>query len=421
MSSTKKLLVIGYVWPEPNSSAAGQYMLKLLKTFLAQNYQITFACAASESIHRYPFEQLGITKAEIKLNCASFDDFIVELQPDVVLFDRFMIEEQFGWRVAKHCPNALRILDLEDLWSLRHIRMQAYKQQRPLQQSDYLQDLVLRELASIWRCDLSLVISHYEMDLLVNQFKIPAHILAHLPFVVEDEQLAKLQQQAEPFENRAHFVFIGNFKHEPNWDAVLYLKQQVWPLISKQIKDAELHIYGAYPAKKVTDLHNPKQRFLVKGWADDANTVVANARICLAPLRFGAGLKGKLFEAMQLGTPSVTTSVGIEGYFDSAVAVDDICNIYWPGAVADDAESFANKAVELYNNQVLWQAAQDKTWDMLQRFRESCFLPEFCARVEAIQQDLVAHRAQNIIGAMLQHHTMKSTQYMAQWIAAKNA
>ncbi|WP_035014363.1 glycosyltransferase [Catenovulum agarivorans] len=417
----KKLLVIGYVWPEPNSSAAGQYMLTLLKSFLSQNYQITFACAASESVHRYPFEQLGIQKAQIKLNCPSFDDFVVDLAPDVVLFDRFMIEEQFGWRVAKHCPNAMRILDLEDLWSLRHIRMLAYKQQRPLQAQDYLQDIVLRELAAIWRCDLSLVISHYEMDLLINQFNLPPHILAYLPFVLDSAQLTQFKQQSKHFAQRANFVFIGNFKHEPNWDAVLYLKQHIWPLISKQIKDAELHIYGAYPAKKVTDLHNPKQRFLVKGWADDAHQVVGNARVCMAPLRFGAGLKGKLFEAMQLGTPSVTTNVGIEGYFESEIVNAGKPNIYWPGAIADGAEEIANKAVELYNNQVLWQAAQDKAWVLLEHFRASKFLPEFCIRVEAIQQDLVAHRAQNIIGAMLQHHTMKSTQYMAQWIAAKNA
>ena len=116
----KKLLIIGYVWPEPNSSAAGSHMLQLIAFFQAQGYVVTFTSPAQQTEHMVDLTDIGVFVEPITLNCDSFDTFIAQLQPDIVLFDRFMMEEQFGWRVAEHCPNALRILDTEDQASRWH-------------------------------------------------------------------------------------------------------------------------------------------------------------------------------------------------------------------------------------------------------------------------------------------------------------
>ncbi|WAJ70557.1 glycosyltransferase [Catenovulum adriaticum] len=405
----KKLLVIGYVWPEPNSSAAGRYMLNLLHFFIKLDYKIIFASPAAESDHRYPFEQLGIDKAEIKLNSSCFDDFITKLKPDVVLFDRFMMEEQFGWRVAKHCPKAIRMLDLEDLQSLRKARKTALKQQREADFSDFQSDIGLREIAAIWRVDLAFVISRYEMSLLINEFNLPEQKLFYLPFTLE--KVPALSALVS-FEQKQDFICIGNFRHEPNWDAVLYLKEHIWPKIRAQLKTAQLHIYGAYPPKKATQLHNEKQGFLVKGWAEDAMKVMQQAKICLAPLRFGAGLKGKLFEAMLAGTPSVTTSIGAE-----AMSAE----LPWPGAIYDDVDKFANAAVQLYQDETQFRACQAQGLDILAtEYLSQAYFSQFEAKLEHLAEQLTQHRANNFIGNMLMHHSMKSTQYMAQWIEAKN-
>ncbi len=130
------LLIIGSVWPEPRSSAAGVNMMTLIRLFVDQQWSITFASAANPTTHMSDIEALGVSTATIKLNSACFDLFMVELQPDVVLFDRFMTEEQYGWRVAEQVPEALRILDMEDLHSLRLARQQALKQQRPFSLND---------------------------------------------------------------------------------------------------------------------------------------------------------------------------------------------------------------------------------------------------------------------------------------------
>ena len=110
----KKVLVIGYVWPEPDSSAAGRHIMSILRLFVEQNWQVEFASPAQLSEYSIDLQKEGISSQAINLNCDSFDAYVSEYQPDIVVFDRFMMEEQFGWRVEQQCPAALKILDTED-------------------------------------------------------------------------------------------------------------------------------------------------------------------------------------------------------------------------------------------------------------------------------------------------------------------
>ncbi|MBV1790854.1 glycosyltransferase family 4 protein [Marinobacterium sp. D7] len=409
------VLVIGYVWPEPASSAAGYRMLALLDAFRRQNWQVTFASPAEKSIHRADLPARGIHEVNIALNCSSFDAFIGELQPDLVMFDRFMMEEQFGWRVEKHCPQAIRLLDTEDLSCLRHARHQACKQSGQVQ-LDLPTELLFsehakREVAAILRSDLTLMISRAEIDILSNVFKVDPALLLESPFM-QPTVSAEQQTRLPSFDQREHFIVIGNFRHAPNWDAVLWLRQAIWPLIRARLPEAELHIYGAYPPPKATQLHNPRQGFLIKGWAEDVNQVMQQARINLAPLRFGAGLKGKLVDALACGTPSVTTSVGAEGMAGEHA---------WPQPVTDDPEQFADLAVALYTESQQWLDYQKQGFALHnQRFDFDLHASTLIERLQLLRRELDSHRMANFTGAMLRHHSMKSTQYMAQWIEAKN-
>lgn len=404
----KKVLVIGCVWPEPNSSAAGTHMMSLLNAFRAQNWDVEFATPAQRTDHMVNLDDFGITSQSIALNCDSFDEYVKAYNPDIVMFDRFMMEEQFGWRVDKHCPNAIKILDTEDLQCLRNARHEAHKGEREFTTSDLHSDIAKREIAAILRCDLSLIISSYEMSLLNSVFKIEPSLLHHLPFMVD---LSSLPTSTKTFEQRQHFMTIGNFRHAPNWDAVLYL-QKIWPLIRKQLPKAELHIYGSYPPPKATALNNPKTGFLIKGWADNAFDVMQSARVCLAPLRFGAGIKGKLLEAMIMQTPSVTTNIGAEGMHN---------DLPWPGKIGNTADDFANAAVEMYTNQSDFEQAQQDGNTLLNTLYDKAQLSTvLIKKIDSISSDLNAHREKNFTGQMLKHHTMRSTQYMSQWIAEKN-
>ena len=111
----KKLLIIGHTFPEPTTTAAGSRMLQLIQVFLEDNYSITFASTASSGDKSADLQNLGISLETIQLNNSSFDDFLRKENPTIVLFDRFITEEQFGWRVSEVCPEALKILDkIED-------------------------------------------------------------------------------------------------------------------------------------------------------------------------------------------------------------------------------------------------------------------------------------------------------------------
>jgi len=408
----QSVLIIGFVWPEPNSSAAGERMVQLISVFKENGFEVTFASPAMSSDYMIDLEPLGVTKKSIALNCSSFDVFVKELNPTIVLFDRFMIEEQFGWRVAENCPSALRLLDTEDLHCLRLARQKAFKEKRVFSIVDLLvEDVAKREIASILRCDISLIISEYEVEVLESVFKIDSSLLYYLPLLLNDIQVST-SENLPSFEERETFVFIGNFLHEPNWNAVQYLKETIWPLIRKQIPEAVLNIYGAYPSQKVLQLNNLKEGFLIKRRANDAQEVVRNARVVLAPLRFGAGIKGKLLESMLCGTPSITTTIGAES----------MCgNLSWNGFIADEPQDFADKAVELYQDKILWIKSQKNGFEIIEkRYLKSLFANDFIEYILKTQTQLKQHRLNNFMGAILQHHTLTSTKYMSRWIEEKN-
>ena len=405
----KKILVIGYVWPEPNSSAAGSHIMSIMRLFLSQNWKVEFCTPCSISEHMINLEEEGISSTSIELNSDTFDIYIKNYNPNIVMFDRFMMEEQFGHRVEENCPSALKILDTEDLQCLRNARHKALKDNREMNKSDLFSDLAKREIASILRCDLSLIISSYEMNLLIDTFKIDKSILHYLPFMIDIEKCPK---ETKSFIEREHFMTIGNFRHAPNWDVVLYL-QKIWPLIRKELPLAQLHIYGSYPPPKATALNNPKTGFLIKGWVQNAHTVFENSKLCLAPIRFGAGIKGKLLDAMINQTPSITTTIGSEG-----MCTD---NEQWPGIITDEMEEFVKSAIALYKDENRWLEKQNKCAKLIESTYDSKILgKQLISKILEVESNIESHRLENFTGAMLKHHTMTSTKYMSQWISAKN-
>jgi glycosyltransferase involved in cell wall biosynthesis len=410
--SKQSILIIGAVWVEPNSSAAGSRMLQLIELFLKQHWHITFASTSQKNTNAFDLKAINVVEACIELNNPSFDRFIQKLQPDIVLFDRFMMEEQFGWRVAEYCPSALRILDTEDLHFLRKTRHQQLKKGVEFTSEALLNsDDAKREIASILRCDLSLIISTYEMKLLDEVFKIDKKLLYYLPFLLDKVNESQAQNW-KSLKQRNHFVFIGNFYHKPNVDAIVHLKRNIWSIIRVQLPKAEIHVYGAYMNQQIQELHHKKDGFIIKGFAENAQEVVMNAKVVLAPSRFGAGIKGKLTEAMLCGTPSVTSSIGAEGMHD---------HLPWNGCITDDPSAFAEKAIQLYRDEKLWNISQNNGIEIINHIYNKENLSEpFIDKILSVQKHIEAHRTQNFLGSLLQLNTLKATKYMSKWIEVKS-
>jgi glycosyltransferase involved in cell wall biosynthesis len=409
----KQLLIIGTVWPEPTSSAAGTRMVQLVDSFLQKGFEVCFASAATKGEYSFDLPGLGVVEQQIKLNDSGFNDFVKELDPGMVLYDRYMIEEQYGWRIRQECPDCCQVLDTEDLHFLRQARQLFVKSGRKtLEDLNLYTDLAKREIASILRCDLSLIISEVEMNMLKDQFRIDPSLIYHLPFL-EQKITREVASSWKTFEQREGFVFIGNFLHEPNWNTLQVLKTQVWPVLRKRLPKVTMNIYGAYPSQKVLELNNIKEKFYVKGRAKDAIESLSLHKVLLAPIQFGAGVKGKLIDAMRAGTPSVTTTTGAEGMKG---------NLDWSGIIEDDVLLFVEEAVKLYEDKILWSKYQQNGIHIVNvQFEALKSIDPFFETLDALTLNLKAHRKNNFFGQILQHNHANSTKYMSLWIEEKNS
>jgi hypothetical protein len=407
----KTLLIVGLVWPEPTSSAAGWRMLQLIRLFQELQYRITFCSSAQKSERSFDLKTIGVEEVAIELNNPSFDDFIKKLNPNLVMFDRFITEEQFGWRVAEQCPEALRILDAEDFHGLRKARELALKEDSEVERRHLQNKVTKREIVAMYRCDLTLVISEAEVEVLTNEFQFPKRLILYLPFLFEDRDLES-SGPLTGYEDRQHFITVGNYLHGPNADSIHYLKNEIWPLIRQQLPGAELHIYGAYQSQSSRQLESKKEGFFIKGVVPDLKDVMPSYRICLAPLRYGAGLKGKLFDAMVYGTPAVMSSIAAEGLFGKMPP---------NGYIEDDIEVFVNRCVELYTNEPCWNEKLENGFEVLKnRFQRTRFVEQLKRCLLELEWDLTLHRQDNFMGQLFLQQSVQASRYMSKWIEAKN-
>lgn len=408
----KKLLIIGHVWPEPSTTAAGHRMQQLINAFKDFGYKLYFGCTAQKTEYSLNLRHFEVESVLLQLNHPSFDTLIKELNPGVVVFDRFMVEEQFGWRVAEFAPKAVRILNTEDLHSLRKSRAECHtKGEEFTLPKWYNHPMTLREVASIYRSDISLMVSTFEIEILQKELGIPQELLLHLPFMLDKISKEK-QREWRHFKDRQDFISFGNGKHAPNVDSIHYLKSTIWPLIREKLPEVQLKIYGAYLPKSILQMHNPKEGFHVLGWVENLQLELQKAKICLAPLLFGAGIKGKLVDAMLNGTPSATTSIGAEGMHGE---------LPWSGGIGDYAKTLVETAISLYSDESKWNLAQQNGVEIINKYYcKNVLRHHLKSCLETLQNNLEAQRARNFMGRLLQHQTLNTTKYMARWIEAKN-
>ena len=381
-------------------------MMHLLEALRPSAAKITYACTAAPSALAEEFESLDIEQQLIKVNDPDFDSFVSGLNPQLVIFDRYVSEEQFGWRVAECCPEAMRILNTEDLHGLRRGRQLALGEGEPFSLSYFHNDVAKRELASLLRCDLSLIVSSFEMNWLTDICNLSEKVLHYYPLQVNEVQTI---ESFPTFEERHGYVWIGNFKHPPNHDAVEFLRTTIWPEIRRRDAEACIRIYGAYMPEKLRKWHDRNNGFLIEGFAENSDQVMQSARVCLAPLRFGAGLKGKLIDAMKNATPVMTTAIGAEGLFKNSRMTED------------SPEEFAEKAVSLYKDEQNWHEASASGLEMLRtNFTREKHANSLIDRLLVVYDGLRSHRTSHVLNAVMQHHTLSSSKYMSKWIEAKN-
>ena len=191
------------------------------------------------------------------------------------------------------------------------------------------------ELAMMRATDVTIVVSDHEREQVERD--VPAVNVLVVPTVHD------VEPYVPPSENRSGILFVGGFEHVPNVDAALRLVREVMPMVWSELRDVRVTIIGSAPPPEVQELASPLVD--VAGWVENLEPLLERSRLMVAPLRFGAGLKGKVTQCLAAGLPVVTTSIGAEG-----LDVKDDENIL----IADDADEIADRIIRAYRDDELW-------------------------------------------------------------------
>jgi glycosyltransferase involved in cell wall biosynthesis len=422
MKPNRHALIFSTVWPEPRSSAAGVRQMQWIRLLLRDFEKVTVVSPAKVKGERDGCAQppvQGLEFCPMPLNRWDQVGALRELAPELVMFDRFILEEQFGPMVYEALPEALCLLETQDLHFIRRAR----EAQRDTawnvalgaaSRRDFpLTETALRELAAIERVDHAFVVSSFEGSVLTENFGLGPEVHSWEPFFYDP---AVLPDAGAEFEDRAGFVWIGNFRHAPNADALRWIRREIWPGIRERLPRAEFRIFGAYPSAEFMDWNRHSDSGIrVVGQVEELDQVFSGARVNLAPLRFGAGVKGKILEGFRRGVPVVTTAIGAEGLFPPEEEAG--C---FPGAIAGSVDEIIRESVQFHEAQDRWLEASRTGRDLMERFYD------FEKREEGIRERirswLEARRAGRLPrwrSRVMRHGLQNGQKYFSKWIEEK--
>lgn len=346
----RQVLVIDAETPRPDHDSASLRLVNLMRMLVDEGVHAVFLPA---DLRHVEGDTARLRRYGVEAWHAPFatrpSAWLREHGPrfDVVMLSRHYVAAEFLPLVRRFAPQARVVFDTVDLHFLRELRGAALSGDAGLRRAaERTRD---RELALMRQADATLVVSPAERELLATL--LPDTEVEVLP------NLHELADTGLPFGHRKDLVFVGGFRHPPNVDAVLWFGREIFPRIQAQRPDIRFHCIGMAPPADVLALQ-AQPGILVHGHVADIDAYMDGARIALAPLRFGAGVKGKVNLSMAHGQPVVATSCAIEG-----MHLTDGHDVL----VADDADAFADAVLRLYDDAGLWQRLSDHGRDNIAR------------------------------------------------------
>jgi O-antigen biosynthesis protein len=235
-------------------------------------------------------------------------------------------------------PGVQIIYDTVDLHFLRLEREQKIIDADDRRSGPTWQEVKTLELGLAQAANVTLTVTDVEKQLLqklgVDTVQVIPNV--HLPY----------SGTLKSFSERQNLLFIGGYRHPPNVDAVIWLVQEIMPIVWQTEPTINVFLLGNEPPEKVLNLAAADSRIIVPGYLRDVESYFLNTRIFVAPLRYGAGMKGKIGQSLSYSLPTITTSIGAEG-IGLAHGVNAL--------IADQAEDLAKYILQLYTNEKLWQ------------------------------------------------------------------
>jgi GT2 family glycosyltransferase/glycosyltransferase involved in cell wall biosynthesis len=381
----KNILVIDHHVPMPDRDSGSLRMYQILNLLRQLGHHVTFIPdSLAEDIPPYTRE---LRKRGIKVfhhpHIKSIRNYLIAHGStlDAVVLSRCDFARKHIADVRLHAPRSCIIFDTVDLHYLREDSEARLtrdpEMRRKAQEKQRLEDELIDRADETW------VVSPVEQQLL--QQKWPAKSIQLVSNIVD------IRGSKAPFALRRDYLFIGGFQHRPNIDAVLFFVQKIYPLVSGNLRDAKFYIIGDKPPPEIAELAT--ERIIVAGLQRDARPFFDSVKLSVAPLRFGAGVKGKINQSMALGVPVVATSLAADGM--GFTDHEDIL-------LADEPEDFARALIELYESEEVWNRLSENgikktralySTDTARQKLEILFSDEHLGRLErsaGVQQPEVA-------------------------------
>jgi GT2 family glycosyltransferase len=338
-SRTKKtILIIDIFVPFFDKYAGSRTIFQYLKYFVELGFNVKFI-GNDYIYHEYytpVLEQLGIEVLYGPYYAQNYETWLKKYGKyiDFVILSRPNIAEIYLNKIKKYTKAKILYFGI-DLHFLRESREYEVKKDPNLLISS--KKYKKTELSIIKKSDASYFYSTVEVELIKNIYpKINCKVI---PLYIYD----KYELKTFDFNNRKNLLFVGGFQHFPNIDGVIWFVNEIMPILRKTIPGITLNIIGSNMSDEILKLEKNDIKILGHISDEELDKYYTQCRIFVAPLRFGAGVKGKIIESMFKQIPVVTTTIGAEGLPE----IED-CIV-----IEDDPASFADKLINLYNNEIL--------------------------------------------------------------------
>jgi glycosyltransferase involved in cell wall biosynthesis len=328
----KKILVIDRFFPMHDKDSGSLRMFNILKILRDSDYEVTFFPEDSRGGGQYAAD---LESMKIEIVSENLEQYLKGNGTEYSLVVLSRPDQAFAFLplVLTYAINAKIFYDTVDLHWVRMERGSKISKdlELPGQAEEYKKKEILNALSS----DVVLTITPEEKKTL--EAEIPGKEICILPNIHE------IHEKGNSFKVRSDIMFIGGFLHKPNIDAILYFVKEIFPEIKKKIPALKFYVVGSEPSKEIKELSSFD--VIVTGYVKDVDPYFLKSRVFVSPLRYGAGMKGKIGHAMSFGLPVVTTSIGAEG-----MRLKNEEN----AIIADNLNDFATAVVRLYEDEKLW-------------------------------------------------------------------
>lgn len=341
----RRILVVETMTPDPTRDSGSMRLCQIFELLNADGWYIDFIADDDDATAR---DVTRLAALGVQVHRGGPASWMREhgAMLDAVMLCRLPVADQYLALARRLAPRARIVFDTVDLHYIREERAATLTLNPSLARQAARSRR--RELAMVERADVTLVVSAEERDILASE---APHSRVELVSNIHD-----VAGRSEPFASRGGLLFVGGFGHPPNEDAVRWFATHVLPKVRERDPSIVFHVVG--------DIDDATRRaiecdgMVVHGRVEDLSTLLAGTRISVAPLRFGAGVKGKVNQAMSHGLPVVLTTLAAEGMYlrDGADAL-----------IQDDAKAMAGAIDRAYHDEALWLRLSDAGLENVRR------------------------------------------------------